>query len=317
MEENEKFIINNKEIKPGESEMVRMFVGKLPSGNRIFINASIFRSKNPGPRVLLLAGMHGDEFDGIEILRLFLRDFQSSALKRGTLIVIPVLNIYGFLNFSREVPDGKDVNRSFPGVSSGSLASRMANSLTKKILPLTDFIIDFHTAGASNYNYPQIRYTKSDEKGLELSKVFNAPFTIAKPVISKSLRKTAVNNNIPVLVYEGGEALRRDEFAIEMGTRGIYRVLDYLDLIDREDDQNYPHIHLRGSSWRRATQAGFFIPVKKSGDPVKKGEVIGMVQDLHDQKEYEIKSIRDGFVIGNSYSPVVHQGDALYHIGYF
>jgi uncharacterized protein len=317
MKKDEELIINNKEIHPGENQMVRMFVGKLPSGNKIFINASVFRSEQSGPTVLLLAGMHGDEFDGIEILRLFLRDFAPGGLLKGTLIVIPVLNIYGFLNFSREVPDGKDVNRSFPGLATGSLASRVANSLTKKILPFIDLILDMHTGGAMSYNFPQIRYTKGDERALELSKVFNAPFTISKSTIPKSLRKIAVKREIPILVYEGGEALRRDEFAINMGTRGIYRVLNYLEMVPSEDDVEYPFIHLGGSSWRRATQAGFFIPIKKSGDAVKKGEVIGTVQDLYDLRVYEIKSVRDGFVIGNSFAPVVHQGDALYHIGYF
>ena len=309
--------INNTEIKPGEHQVVKMFIGKLPSGNKIYIYAHVYRSEKPGPTVLLLGGMHGDEFDGIEILRQFNRGFDHKSLERGTIIVIPVLNIYGFLNFSRDVPDGKDVNRSFPGLSSGSLASRVANSLTKKILPFVDIVIDIHTGGANRYNYPQIRLTKGDEQAVELSKAFNAHFTITKPAISKSLRKILKTQNKPILVYEGGEALRRDELAIFMGLRGIKRILNYLEMLSFEDTIDYPHVELAGSGWRRAVQSGFFIPFKTSGDRVKKGEVIGTIQDLYDNKDYDIKSLRDGFIIGHSNAPVVHQGDALIHIGYF
>lgn len=311
------FEINGTSVEPGENKVVRIFIGKLPSGNRIYINANVFRSQNPGPTVLLLAGMHGDEVDGIELLRVFLREFAPAGLIKGSVIVIPVLNIYGFLNFSRDVPDGKDVNRSFPGSSVGSLASRVAHSLTNSILPVVDIILDFHTGGVSNYNFPQIRYSKDDEKALELAKAFNAPFVIAKPLISKSLRKIGGKQKMPILVYEGGEALRRDEFAIGIGIRGIYRVLNYLQMVNFDDEKEYSFLHLKGSTWRRAAKSGFFIPIKKSGDPVHKGEVIGTVQDLYEPREYKVKSLRNGFVIGNSFSPVVHQGDALYHIGYF
>lgn len=309
--------INNTDIGPGQNQSVKMFIGRLPSGNKIYINANVYRSKKPGPTVLLLAGMHGDEFDGIEILRQYIREFTVTSLIKGSLIIIPVLNIYGFLNFSRDVPDGKDVNRSFPGLATGSLASRVANSLNKKILPIVDIIIDFHTGGANRYNFPQIRYTRGDEQSLELGKAFNAPFTIAKPAIAKSLRKIVKQQRKPIIVYEAGEALRRDEFAIQTGIRGINRVLNHLEVLNQKDDLSHPLIHLSGSSWRRAVQSGFFIPFKKSGDPVKKGEVIGTIQDLYETKNYDIKSLRNGFVIGNSFSPVVHQGDALYHIGYY
>jgi uncharacterized protein len=310
-------VVNKVPVDPGENKQVKIYVGKLPSANKIYINASVFRSEKVGPTVLLLAGMHGDEIDGVETVRQFLRNFAPGGLKAGTLIVIPLLNIYGFLNFSRDVPDGKDVNRSFPGSRFGSLASRVASSLTTQILPLTDIILDFHTGGLGNYNFPQIRYTSKDSRSLELAKVFNAPFIIAKPTISKSLRKIATKAGKPILVYEAGEAQRRDEFVINLGLRGIYRVLNYLEMVDYKDDNEYPILHLQGSTWRRAAQSGFFIPEKKSGDPVKKGERIGIIQELHDPREYEVKSTRDGFVIGNSFSPIVYQGDALFHIGYF
>ncbi|TVR81273.1 MAG: DUF2817 domain-containing protein [Saprospirales bacterium] len=301
----------------GKNSLVKIYVGKLPSGNKIYINSTVFRSEKKGPVVLLLAGMHGDEIDGVEILRQFLRNFAPVTLKRGSLIVIPLLNIFGFLHISRDVPDGKDVNRSFPGSKFGSLASRVASSLTTHILPQADIILDFHTGGTGKYNFPQIRYSNGDIESQELGKVFNAPFLISKPIIAKSLRKVVNKAGKPILVYEAGEAQRRDEHAINLGLRGISRVLAHLDMINFEDQTEFPIIHLSGSGWRRASQAGFFIPLKKSGDPVKKGEVLGKIQDLADPIEYPVKSLRDGFVIGNSFSSIVYQGDALYHIGYY
>lgn len=314
---SDEFIINKTPIEKGENSLVKIYVGKLPSGNKIYINASIFRSEKDGLVVLLLAGMHGDEIDGVEILRQFLRNFAPASLQKGTLIVIPLLNIFGFLHISRDVPDGKDVNRSFPGSKFGSLASRVASSLTTHILPQADIILDFHTGGSGKYNFPQIRYSTGDIESKELGKVFNAPFMIAKPIIAKSLRKIVNKAGKPILVYEAGEAQRRDDHAINIGLRGISRVLAHLDMIKFEDQTEYPLIHLSGSGWRRASQAGFFIPLKKSGDPVKKGEIIGKIQDLADPVEYPVKSLKDGFVIGNSFSSIVYQGDALYHIGYY
>ena len=172
--EQEEMIINGTEVKPGDKKEIRIHVGKLPSGTRINMYAHVYRSMQDGPTMLVLAGVHGDEVNGVEVVRRSIEEGVYDRMTRGTAIVIPLLNIYGFLLFSREVPDGKDVNRSFPGSFKGSLASRVARTLTKKILPLVDFGVDFHTGGANRYNYPQIRYTRGDEKAFELAKQYKA-----------------------------------------------------------------------------------------------------------------------------------------------
>jgi len=151
--------IQGQDFPPGSSGMVRINAGRLPSGNRISIFTYIFRSKNPGPTALILGGMHGDEINGVEIVSRTISDNFFGNLSSGSVIVIPLLNIFGFINYSRDVPDGKDVNRSFPGNMNGSLASRVARMITKKILPLIDFGIDFHTGAKDHWNYPQIRYS--------------------------------------------------------------------------------------------------------------------------------------------------------------
>ncbi|MDF1697164.1 MAG: succinylglutamate desuccinylase/aspartoacylase family protein [Saprospiraceae bacterium] len=313
----EPIIIDNESVFPGEYGLVRMNVGRLPSDTKIDIIAHIFRSKNPGPCVLLLGGVHGDEINGIEIVRRSLEEDVFANLDRGSVIAIPLLNVFGFINFSREVPDGKDVNRSFPGTSRGSLASRVANTLTKKILPYVDVALDFHTGGSSRFNFPQIRYSKVDKLAEELAIVFGTRFIIQKPVIPKSFRKTARLNKIPTLVFEGGESVRLDGHAISVGVQGLKRVFAHLEMTHHPtQNNNTKSIIIRKTSWQRAPYSGIFIWSKSSGHFVKKGEPLGVLKDAYGNKSITVSASRDGYIIGHSNASVVNQGDALFHIGY-
>ena len=217
--------INGKKVALGEKEVIKLPVGSLPSGNKIQVHAYVYRSAAPGPTMLILGGVHGDEINGVETVRQAIASELFEDLERGSVIAIPLLNIYGFINFSREVPDGKDVNRSFPGNMTGSLASRVARVLTKKVLPHIDFGVDFHTGGRSHYNYPQIRFSKGDLIGEKLARAFAPPYLIANKPIQKSLRKVALELGKPILVFEGGENLRYDGFSIAKGLVGIRRVM--------------------------------------------------------------------------------------------
>ena len=314
---HEPIVIDNESIFPGEHALVRMNVGRLPSDTKIDIAAHIFRSKNPGPCVLLLGGVHGDEINGIEIVRKALEEQIFSNLDRGSVIAIPLLNVFGFINFSREVPDGKDVNRSFPGTSRGSLASRVANTLTKKILPYVDIAIDYHTGGASRFNYPQIRYSRVDKKAEELALVFGTKFIVQKPLIPKSFRKTARLNKIPTLVYEGGESVRLNGHAISVGLQGMKRVFAHLEMTHQHTFNNLTKsIIVKKTSWLRAPYSGIFIWSKSSGHYVKKGEPLGELKDAYGQKSITVSASREGYIIGHSNASVVNQGDALFHIGY-
>ncbi|MBT8230959.1 MAG: succinylglutamate desuccinylase/aspartoacylase family protein, partial [Bacteroidia bacterium] len=239
-------------------------------------------------------------------------------LKSGTLIVIPLLNIYGFINFNRYVPDGKDVNRSFPGTLTGSLASRIARTLTKYILPHVDYIFDFHTGGDSRFNYPQIRHTRKDTEASILASVFNPPFIIESGVILKSLRKTARDLKIPTLIYEGGESVRLNGFAIELGLNGLINCLEHLNILKERTlgRSRIPSITIRKTSWVRASYSGIFIWTKASGTKVVKGEKLGSINDANGQKSIAVIASREGYIIGHNNASVVNQGDALFHIGY-
>ncbi|MGV6860720.1 MAG: succinylglutamate desuccinylase/aspartoacylase family protein [Putridiphycobacter sp.] len=307
-------IINNTEIKPGENKTIKLDISKLASGTVISIQANVFRSQYEGPTVLITGGVHGDEINGVEIVRRAVAQNIFNELKCGTVITIPIVNIYGFINFSRELPDGKDVNRSFPGSKKGSLASRVANILTKEILPIVDLGLDFHTGGSSIYNFPQVRAYKDDQKSLELANVFNAPLLVETGLISKSFRKEAFRHNVPMIVFEGGESLRIDEFSINEGIKGIKKVLNHYQMINEvvpKQDTTVVSKH----KWIRAATAGVFLPKILSGQHYKKGDVLGVLTNPYNQFEKQIIAKEDGFVFGHDNKPVINEGKALFHIG--
>ncbi|MBT8221078.1 MAG: succinylglutamate desuccinylase/aspartoacylase family protein [Bacteroidia bacterium] len=306
--------INGASIAPGESQEVKINVGKLASGTRIHIYANVYRSAKKGPVLLVLGGVHGDEINGVEIVRRCVSDGVFENIQKGSVIAISLLNVYGFINFSREIPYGKDVNRSFPGTVSGSLASRVARVLTKKILPHVDCGVDYHTGGDSRYNFPQIRYTKGDPQAKELALAFGAPITLAKPAISKSLRKVSRDMGLTMLVYEGGEASRFDGFSINNGINGLKRLMKHLKMI-KTDIPSLPTRQFIKTTWVRAHQAGIFTWTKSSGHLITKGEPLGYINDPNGQVSHKVLSKHDGFIIGHNNAPVVRQGDALFNIG--
>ena len=306
------------EFYPGQSGPVEVVAGQLPSGNTVSITAHVFRAYKPGPTVLFLAGVHGDEINGVEIMRRLIQHKVFGQLETGTVVAVPLLNVYGFNNFSRDVPDGKDVNRSFPGSKAGSLASRIAAGLSKNILPHIDLAIDFHTGGRGTYNYPQVRYNVDSERGREAAEQFAPPIIVANRAPARSLRRSAQKNlDLPVLTYEGGENLRYDAYSIDVAVAGVKRLLHGQGMLTTSPGPaEKPPVRINQSSWLRASRAGLFQWSKRSGFAVRKGEPLGYIYDpqaLRPPKR--ILSPRDGFIIGHANAAVVSQGDALFHIG--
>lgn len=307
--------IGNQVIHPGENVKVNINVAKLPSNTIIDIPVFVFRGKNPGPKLLLLAGLHGDEVNGVEIVRQMLRD-KICVPDNGTVIVIPILNVYGFINFARDVTDGKDVNRSFPGNPRGSLASRVAHFFMSEIFPNIDYGIDFHTGGKSRTNFPQIRCLGSLPEHVELAKVFAPPFILNSKLRDQSLRKTTTKAGKIMLVYEGGESLRLDSQAIQIGIEGTKRLMSHLKMKNFQTEKpEYKTIYLPSSSWVRARKSGLFQCLIKAGDKVRKNQIIGSITDPFSEWEIKIKSPKSGHVIGLNHNPVIRSGDPLLHLG--
>ncbi|MEQ9591658.1 MAG: succinylglutamate desuccinylase/aspartoacylase family protein [Cyclobacteriaceae bacterium] len=306
--------IAGQEIRPGEFKEIDIKIARLPSHTQIDTPIYINRALEDGPILALMAGMHGDEINGVEIVRRIL-DSELNKTKRGTVVCMPIVNVYGFLNYSREVPDGKDINRSFPGNRSGSLASRVAYHLMKEVIPYIDYGIDFHTGGAARTNYPQVRCVMSNEKNTELANAFHAPFTIDSPFRPRSLRQTAFKKGKNIIVYEGGESLRFDTHAIEAGLAGTLRLMKHLNMIDWAPEPTEENKVIWSSTWVRARTAGLFQASVRSGQMVEKNQWLGTITDPFGEFKEQIKAPTSGYIVGLNNTPVVNAGDALMHIG--
>lgn len=306
--------IANQEILPGEFREVNVNIARLPSHTLIDTPVYVSRALDDGPVLALIAGMHGDELNGMEIVRRIL-DRGLHKVKRGTVICMPVINVYGFLNYSREVPDGKDVNRSFPGKKNGSLASRVAYFLMHEVIPCIDCGVDFHTGGAMRSNYPQVRAVLRDEGNVALAAGFHAPFTIDASYRPNSLRREASRKGKRIIVYEGGESLRFDPRAIEEGVDGTLRLMKHLGMIEHAPEPKEENRIIWSTSWVRAKHAGLFQPNVECGQLVHRGEWVGTITDPFGEFKEEVKATQTGYIIGMNNGPVINAGDALIHLG--
>ncbi|AMQ56909.1 succinylglutamate desuccinylase/aspartoacylase family protein [Algoriphagus sanaruensis] len=308
-------IINGVRVRPGQSVNIELPIAKLPTHTLIDLPIFIRSAKEPGPTVLISGGVHGDEINGVVTAKKILEEFDHGlSLQKGTLIFIPLVNIYGFLSNSRTFPDGRDLNRSFPGSKKGSLASRIAFILSEEIIPQIDYGIDFHTGGRMLSNHPQIRVDFKDKVGVELAKAFGTHYVVPSKHIDKSFRKTAFKARKHLLVFEGGESMRLDNYAIEEGILGTKRLLNHLEMIEAYHEKKET-IVLKDSEWIRAKASGIFYSSVKLGDFVKKGEILARISDPYGQVVVPIKATTNGHIIGLNNNPVINVGDALIHLG--
>lgn len=306
--------INGTDVKPGTSATLSLNLYQLPTKTVIEIPVYVFRSVNPGPVLLILAGMHGDEINGIEIVRRLILNKNVRKPICGSIIAIPVINIISFLSGSRDLPDGRDLNRCFPGSKNGSLGSRIAHDLMNEIIPQIDFGIDFHTGGAKINNYPQLRCVFSNKINLELGKKFSPTIILNAPFRDNTLRKEAAKKGKSILVFEGGESSRFDYLSINEGMNGCLRLMKHLKMISLDLPKN-PTVSLNKSTWVRARTSGLFHTSKVNGAHILKGEIIGMICDPYGEHEEKLISPTDGYIVGMNNQPVINQGDALIHIG--
>lgn len=289
----------------------------LPSGGWMPIPVVVFHGARPGPAAWVSAALHGDEVNGVEIIRQVMEDLDPTTM-RGTVLAVPVVNVPGFAAGDRYMPDRRDLNRSFPGSARGSLASRFAHTFMTEIVRRCDYGIDLHTGSDHRRNVPQIRGDLTDSTTAELAAVFAAPFTIHSRVRDGSLREAAVRADAVTLLYEAGEAWRFDEDAIRVGVRGTRRVLAHVGIIrltPRERRARIaPSVPVGRSSWLRSPMSGLARLTAPLGAFVAAGDQVGVVSDAIGTMERVVKTRTAGFVIGRNESPVVHRGDALLHI---
>lgn len=306
--------INKEKVGLGERRVIDLNIARLPTYTTIDLPVLVYRAQEDGPVLLLTGGLHGDEINGIEIVRRMIeRDIVMP--ERGTVIAIPIVNIYGFIQNARGLPDGKDINRSFPGAKGGSLAKLLAHTLMNEIIPEVDYGIDFHTGGSTRANFPQIRCTFKSERGLELGKAFGAPVLMHSGLIARSFRSAAHKKGKEILVYETGESLRYDELGIEEGINGTQRLMKHLGMIKEAPQSNDTRI-FNSSTWIRTKNAGLFITRAELGESFNKRQVLGSIKDPYGELNSRVHAPHNGMVIGLNNCPVVNKGDALIHYAY-
>ena len=302
-------------IEGGNRRTVDVTVSVLSDHTPISLKVHVIHGKRAGPTVFVSAAVHGDEVMGVEIVRRLLQSDLLGRL-RGTLMVVPIVNAFGFHNRSRYLPDRRDLNRSFPGSAGGSLASRLADIFLEKVVKRCDLGIDLHSAAIHRTNLPQVRVSPGNARTMDLAKVFGAPVILTSSLREGSLRAEAKAAGVDVLLYEAGEGMRFDEMAARAGVAGILRVLRHLDMLPARGiaRARVTPLLCRSSKWLRAPAGGLLRTFRGDGDVVEEGDVIASVSDPFGEDEVELIAPSDGIIIGRAVMPVVNEGDAVFHL---
>ncbi|MEM9692164.1 MAG: succinylglutamate desuccinylase/aspartoacylase family protein [Myxococcota bacterium] len=312
---NEDFIIGEHRVVAGSRTRCRLRVSRLPTDTWLSVPVEVVHGRQSGPALWLTAAIHGDELNGVEIIRRVLTQVRPRTL-RGTVIAVPIVNVFGFIEQQRYLPDRRDLNRSFPGSANGSLAARLANILLRDIVRPCTHGIDLHTGSLHRTNLPQIRANLDDPETLALARAFGTRVIKHADTRDGSLRKAAAKAGNKVLLFEGGEALRFDENAIAQGTDGVMRVLAALQMVvEPPPPLETPVLTVRKSHWLRARRAGIVRIQTPLGARVVAGEQLGIIQDTFGVRVCRVLARTSGIVIGKSLNPLVNQGDALLHVG--
>lgn len=306
--------LNGAKVEPGKRVTIDLPVAKLYTHTDITLSAHVVHGRRPGPCLFVCSAIHGDELNGVEIIRRLLKRRNLARLK-GTLIAIPVVNSFGFIHRDRYMPDRRDLNRSFPGSERGSLASRLADLLLREIVPLCSHGIDLHSGSNHRFNLPQVRASLDNKETARLAEAFGAPVMIHSRLRDGSLREAIAEHDIPMLLYEAGEAFRFDELSIRTGLRGIQSVMHEIGMLtQRPKSGSRPVIKAETSKWIRAPISGMVSRKISIGKHVEKGDLLGIVSDPFGENEQRITAPFPGLIIGRLEMPLVYEGDALFHI---
>lgn len=312
------FIIGGTTIKAGERSAIDLPLPNLYTHSAVTWPVYVIHGRKPGPVLFLSGAIHGDEINGVEIIR---RVLNSKSIKqiRGTLIALPVVNIFGFINQTRYLPDRRDLNRSFPGSVKGSLAGRIANLFLTEIVSRCTHGIDLHTAAIHRDNLPQVRAVLDDPETERMARAFMSPVIVNTQITEGTLRKEAEKMGVSVIVYEAGEALRFDEVSIRAGVKGVISTMRELEMLPKLKGARkiFEPIVARSSTWVRASKSGILRSVKSLGEKVDKDEVMGIISDPFGEEEETVTASAEGIIIGRTNIPLVNEGEALFHIARF
>lgn len=311
------FDIGDVSVAAGKRASLALPVADLYTGASLSMPVQVVHGRRDGPTLVVSAAIHGDELNGVEIIKRLLKR-KALASIRGTLIAVPIVNVHGFLDLSRYLPDRRDLNRSFPGSPKGSIAARTAHTFVTEIVSRADFGIDLHTGALNRTNLPQIRAMLDSDELLELAKAFGAPVVVNSTIRDGSLRDCAAQKGLPMLVYEAGEALRFDEVSIRAGVVGIIKVMRHIGMLAPPKTSKHVNpVVADSTSWVRAPASGIVTQRVNLGARVAKGQTLAVIADPLGDREENVVAAFDGIVIGASKLPLAHEGEALYNIAAF
>ncbi|MDZ7843013.1 MAG: succinylglutamate desuccinylase/aspartoacylase family protein [Gammaproteobacteria bacterium] len=310
--------INGATVSPGTRRTLELPIPHLYTHTEMAMVVHVIRGRQDGPRLFVSAALHGDELLGIEVVRRLVRH-RAMERMRGTLLAVPIVNPYGVLAQSRYLPDRRDLNRSFPGTTRGSLAARLAHLFMTEIVSNATHGIDLHTGAQHRFNLPQIRADLTDKENLELARAFDVPVVLDANIRDGSLRAAVSESGLPMLVYEAGEALRYDEISVRVGVQGVLGVMRKLGMLrpSRSSKKKREPYVSRSSRWVRAPKGGVLLSIKPLGSKVSEGDTLAVVADPYGESQEPIVADFPGIVIGCTHLPLVHEGDAVLHVAKF
>ena len=314
MDTPEPFVVGGTEIPRGTRATVRLPTAPLYTLAAMSMPVHVVRGKRDGPRLFVSAAIHGDEILGVEIVRRLL-GLRLLDQIRGTLLAVPVVNVYGYTARSRYLPDRRDLNRSFPGSPTGSMAARLARLFMDEVVARSTHGIDLHTGALNRTNLPQVRVSLDQEASVAMARRFRVPLILHANLRDGSLRQSVLERGVPVLLYEAGEALRIDERAVRIGLRGVVSTMRSLGMLpDKEGPPGMEPLVARSSRWTRAEESGTLRMVRDVGDVVEAGETVGTLTAPLGEVSHPVVSRDAGVIIGKTMLPLVYEGEALFHV---
>lgn len=310
---NEPITVGDVTVQPGRKVQIELPFARVVTGATESLPVKVINGRSAGPNIWLSAAIHGDELNGIQIIRRVIKDLDAKNL-RGAVIAVPIVNPLGFINESRYLPDRRDLNRSFPGSARGSTASRLAHLFMEQVVDHCTVGIDLHTASNHRINHPQIRANLDDATTLKLARAFGAPISIHARVRDGSLRQAAAERGKTTLLFEAGQAHRFDEDAVEAGVVGTMRTLRAMGMIDARLPRPGPTRLIRRTRWVRARRGGIADLEVRLGEKVVRGQRVALISDAFGMRPTHVNATESGWVIALSLRPLVNSGDSLVHI---
>lgn len=315
---NNKLHILDATIQPGESANLALPLPEQYSCSPLYMPIKVIHGKKAGPCLLVFSTINGNELNGIEIINKLVK-YSEENLISGTLIAIPVMNVYGLTHYPHSLPmTSQKLEDCFPGKEHGTFGSRFAHLFTHQILKKANYCIELQTGGLHHNILPQVYCSFDNEETKKLARYFQSPVITNVKSKKSSFRKTTDDMQIPLIVYQGGEAMRFDNDAITVGFHGVVNTMNHLKMTSSKSESSINPIYSQDEDWIVAHKSGILHTNVKLGQSIRKNEIIGTISDPFGAEDPEqVMSHTDGIVVGINSTPLIHEGLHIFKIASF